>query len=640
MAGQQVIVSVLADTRRFNTAMAGTDRTLQRFQNSLRSVNRVGVLAFGALAIAASQFTISAVRAAEEAEAIDRKLVNQTRNIKRFGDQYKVVSDRLIAFAEVAQRQLGVDDDLVKSTQVILLTFKDLAKTAEVAGGAFDRATIAAFNLAEQGFGTAESNAIQLGKALEDPIKGITSLTRSGVTFTKQQREQIKNFVEAGKKAEAFALILDVIDTQSANAGIAGVTATQKLATAWDNFQEVFGSKLLPKLVPIIDELTEALYALSESEDFDELVQAFADAIAQLAKELPGVVKGLGKLLKFMNDNNISFLDAIVAVAGFQAVLGFFSGSIFNAYLTSLLTSARRNKSWASEMRVLDEALGGASSAVKFHEREIRRLEKKQKSNVGLTKEQTKELKHHREELKKNADGLKTYTDRYNGLTTEMERNNKVIDDNTGKVRTNAGWWGRLTDIFENNKVFSTVAKLLGKISGWLLVIEGALKLGTGFVEGFTEKWKEFEEQNPNTIRNLETLGTIFSGIFGFALELVNGLFFALDALLGLLEPVGKWLGEDFAESLGFVLNLVSSIVDGIKFITGWQPAADTRMPKETYIGPTPSTTPTVNNTNSGNTVYNNTVNVQSLVPTAETGRVVANSLQKYQRSGGKAILT
>jgi hypothetical protein len=33
-----------------------------------------------------------------------------------------------------------------------------------------------------------------LGKALNDPIKGITALAKQGVTFTEQEKERIKGF--------------------------------------------------------------------------------------------------------------------------------------------------------------------------------------------------------------------------------------------------------------------------------------------------------------------------------------------------------------------------------------------------------------------------------------------------------------
>jgi hypothetical protein len=83
--------------------------------------------------------------------------------------------------------------------QAKLLTFGELAKSADQAGGAFDRATKAAIDMGAAGFGTAEMNAVQLGKALNDPIKGVAALAKSGVTFTEQEKEKIKTLVESNK---------------------------------------------------------------------------------------------------------------------------------------------------------------------------------------------------------------------------------------------------------------------------------------------------------------------------------------------------------------------------------------------------------------------------------------------------------
>ena len=48
------------------------------------------------------------------------------------------------------------------------------------------------------GQGQASRSAIQVGKALNDPIKGVTALHRVGVQFTERRRDQIEALVESG----------------------------------------------------------------------------------------------------------------------------------------------------------------------------------------------------------------------------------------------------------------------------------------------------------------------------------------------------------------------------------------------------------------------------------------------------------
>jgi hypothetical protein len=91
----------------------------------------------------------------------------------------------------------------IKATQAKLLTFKELAATANEIGGNFERTTKAAIDLGAAGFGTAELNAVALGKALNDPIKGISALSRNGITFTESEKDRIKVLVESNKVGEA-----------------------------------------------------------------------------------------------------------------------------------------------------------------------------------------------------------------------------------------------------------------------------------------------------------------------------------------------------------------------------------------------------------------------------------------------------
>jgi hypothetical protein len=126
-------------------------------------------------------FLVNAAKGAEEARQANQRLGNVLDSMG-FGQ----ATERVSAFAESLEKTVAVDADVIKATQTVLGTFGQLAKTADKVGGSFDRATMAALDMAAAGFGTAESNAVQLGKALENPIKGIAALAKSGVTFTEQ----------------------------------------------------------------------------------------------------------------------------------------------------------------------------------------------------------------------------------------------------------------------------------------------------------------------------------------------------------------------------------------------------------------------------------------------------------------------
>jgi hypothetical protein len=113
-------------------------------------------------------FMVAAAKGAEDARIANEKL-GSVLDTMGFGD----ASKRVAAYAESLEKSVAVDADVIKATQTKLATFSALTKSVRTAGGAFDRATKAALDMAAAGFGTAEGNAVQLGKALQDPIKGL-----------------------------------------------------------------------------------------------------------------------------------------------------------------------------------------------------------------------------------------------------------------------------------------------------------------------------------------------------------------------------------------------------------------------------------------------------------------------------------
>jgi len=119
----------------------------------------------------------------------------------------------------------------VRDAAGILLTFKSIS------GETFKEALRLTQDLAEVGFGDVKQGAIQLGKALEEPIVGLGAMRRVGVSFTEAQKEVIKVLSMTGQKAEAQRIILDALNEQ---VGGSGKKAAQGLAGAVDTVNEKF----------------------------------------------------------------------------------------------------------------------------------------------------------------------------------------------------------------------------------------------------------------------------------------------------------------------------------------------------------------------------------------------------------------
>jgi hypothetical protein len=250
------------ELERLNTPM----EKIGAVSKALAPAAQIGLVALGGLAV-------GAVRAAEEAQVANNRLDSVATSMGLFGTNTKVVTDRLKAFADETMKKIAVDDELVKSTQAQLLTFKDLAITAGTAGGAFDRATIAAFDMAAVFGGTGEDNAVRLGKALQDPIAGVSSLRKVGVQLSDQQEAMIKSFVDAGDAASAQNIILNELETQVGGAAEATATDSAKMGLAFGEMAEAIGTGLLP----IIEFLTPLIV------DFFDYIAANSGVITVLA---------------------------------------------------------------------------------------------------------------------------------------------------------------------------------------------------------------------------------------------------------------------------------------------------------------------------------------------------------------------
>jgi len=204
----------------------------------------VGALAGGGTAALATKLNA----AGEAGNTANARIQSVARSMGLFGEEAGVVADRLSALAEATELQTGVDRNSIKLTQAKLLTFKELAKSAAAVGGNFDRATAAAVDLAAAGFGSAEQNATQLGKALNNPIKGITALSRAGVTFTEQEKDKLRQLVESNRMMEAQEVILKAIETQVGGAAVATADASVRIKGALSQGFEAVGKPLADAL--------------------------------------------------------------------------------------------------------------------------------------------------------------------------------------------------------------------------------------------------------------------------------------------------------------------------------------------------------------------------------------------------------
>lgn len=231
-------------------------------------------LAAAAGAVNVLQDAVGEAREAQKVGAVTEQIIKST------GSSANVTADEVGNLATAISNKSGVDDEAIQSGANLLLTFKNVANQAGDGANVFDRATQAAADLSAAGFGSMDGAARQLGKALNDPVAGISALARSGVTFTDQQKEQIATLVESGNVLDAQKIILAEVESQVGGTAAASATAGEKMSVAWGNFKETLGTALLPVLDTAQGALTGLLGFVSEN---TAVIYIAAGAVAVLS---------------------------------------------------------------------------------------------------------------------------------------------------------------------------------------------------------------------------------------------------------------------------------------------------------------------------------------------------------------------
>jgi hypothetical protein len=177
------------------------------------------------------------------------KIAKQTEQvIKSTGKAAGLSAEEISEMAGALSEVTNFEDDAIQAGENMLLTFTNVGKDV------FPQATETMLDMS-QALGTdLNGAAMQLGKALNDPIKGIGALSRVGVSFTAEQKEMIKAMVEVGDTAGAQKVILDELAKEFGGQARAQVDPIIQLQNAWGNLKETLGGAVLP----VINSLAQA----------------------------------------------------------------------------------------------------------------------------------------------------------------------------------------------------------------------------------------------------------------------------------------------------------------------------------------------------------------------------------------------
>jgi hypothetical protein len=221
-------------------------------------------LAAGALAGAGIVSTlVDFYDAAAESEKIGKLTANV---IKQTGAAAGVTAEQVGDLATALSNKTGQDDEAIQSAENLLLTFTNVRNEAGAGNDVFSQTTALALDMSTALGTDASGAAMQLGKALNDPIKGVGALSRSGVSFTKQQKEQIRTLVESGDVLAAQRIILAEVGKEFGGAAEAAATPLDRLKVTAGNLQEQIGAGLIPAFNDMAGVASQAISILFQGD--------------------------------------------------------------------------------------------------------------------------------------------------------------------------------------------------------------------------------------------------------------------------------------------------------------------------------------------------------------------------------------
>lgn len=293
----------------------GTESKLGKIDKKASGVGKSMGLSFGG--IAKSALKVGAVLGAgmgikdmiTKASAGEQKMKQMENVLKSTHGAAGMTKESLLKLAESQGKLTTFSKGTNMETENLMLTFTKIGKD-------IFPDTLKVVNDMSTALGTdTKSSATMLGKALQDPIKGIGALSRVGVNFTAEQKKTIEGMVKMGDVSGAQKIILKELNTEyGGSAEAIGKTFGGQLTIAKNQVAgmgAMIGTALLPTLTSLITSINNNMPKIKQvissvvttvSGKFKEWITI----IGQIAKELfPSLGKSVdgtkGKLSGFGN---------------------------------------------------------------------------------------------------------------------------------------------------------------------------------------------------------------------------------------------------------------------------------------------------------------------------------------------------
>lgn len=290
-------------------------RKMKEVGDSMANVGTTLSVAVTAPILAAGAAAVQGAQAQAQAMAqVNAALESMGPVAGRTADQLLKASDAL------ELNSLFDGDEILQKVTANMLTF------GNVSGQAFDRAQQAALDLSTRLGTDLQSSTIMIGKALNDPVKGITALSRVGIQLTEDQKALIRSMSETGNVAGAQSIILGELERQFGGAAKAAADTSpwRRAQVAIGQAGDAVGEMLLPVIAKVsgfVERVALAFANLSPG------MQSFIVTAAGIAAVVGPLLVVFGTLVSSIGSLIPVFAPVLALISGAFGAGGVFAGA-------------------------------------------------------------------------------------------------------------------------------------------------------------------------------------------------------------------------------------------------------------------------------------------------------------------------
>jgi hypothetical protein len=310
-------------------------------QGSVRSLGSnfaaLGVALAGAGALIAKN-----VQALARIETINAQTA---QTIESMGNAANISATQVEALAGRLEALTATEAESIQTGANLLLTFRNISNQAGAGNDIFNQTTAIMVDMGRALREDAASSAIRLGKALNDPITGLTALRKVGVQFDDQQENTIRALQNSGDLMGAQKIILAELQAQFGGSGAAYAKTFSGQLDLMGHELGTIGEEATLAVMPalqgmieqlrlLIPEIGPKLKAAIESVDWKALTTTIVDLTTFFIEN----IETIGKVVAAIFILNTAF--KLMAVASGIATVAIKLQAWFTAQLTTSMTVA------------------------------------------------------------------------------------------------------------------------------------------------------------------------------------------------------------------------------------------------------------------------------------------------------------